>query len=324
MNTTLQSPICQSAAPALATAKNDLAALLDVLGLTGQRAGNHHPCRYCGNKDALSVSQSESGWRFKCHSCQATGSIVDALALAEGLPASEVCKRLAGPGAPRRSQPKPAAPVTPKEPAPPVPDLARLNRLFEVAFLNIIEGRADRWLAKRGITRNVIEAAPNLGFVERADIKGWTRPLENAWLIRVCLPDGQAVALKAHRENPQDGTPKSLWLPFGLQPAEKPRHGFATLWPPPEWFSPAERLFITEGELKAAALISCGKYATAPTTGADFRWHPWHTKRLAGRRVCIVWDDDEAGRKFRDNTTAALRNAVSELRAVTFGRKVAP
>jgi hypothetical protein len=202
-----------------------------------------------------------------------------------------------------------------------VPDKARLNRLFELAFLNVIEGRADKWLAKRGITRNVIEAAPNLGFIENAKIKEWKRPLVNAWLIRICRPDGQAVALKAHIENPKEGAPKNLWLPFGTQPAEKPRHGYSTFWPCPEWFPASEMLFICEGELKAAALLSCGKCSIAPTSGAGFKWQPWHVARLTCRRVCIVFDSDPAGEKFRNNTTAALRPIVSELRALTFGRK---
>jgi len=82
-------------APAdLDAVKADLPGLLAALGL--EKPGNHLPCRFCGNRDALSVHHTESGWRFRCHRCEAAGSIIDAVALGEGLAAGTAIRQLAG------------------------------------------------------------------------------------------------------------------------------------------------------------------------------------------------------------------------------------
>lgn len=301
----------------LTEAKANLPALLDVLGLAGQRPSNHHRCRFCEDNTALSVYQGDAGWRFRCHRCGAAGSLVDAVVRVEGLTLAEVVERIAG----ESGSPRPPAPPMPRRPKYPVLDRARADRLFEVAFRNILEGRAHEWLGKRAITREWVALCPNLGFILNAPIAGWRHPLVNTWLIRVCTADGECVALKGHRENPTKGVKKGCWLPFGTEPTEKPRHGHATLWPPPEWFDAAGIIYITEGELKAAAILSAGRNATSPTTGADFRWTPDLVQRFSGRRVCVVFDDDPAGLMFKQRTLIALHGSALELKAITFGRK---
>jgi hypothetical protein len=295
--------------------KHDLHALLNILGL--ERHGNHCACVFCSSDNAMSVFQGDDAWAFKCHSCGAAGDLITAVALIERCTRAEAFERLGiainRPIATIRARP---------DPAPPVPDRDRVQQLFEKALATVLEGRADRWLAKRGITAEFIGRHAILGFVERVAITDWKWQLVNAWIIRICTPNGDCVALKGHREDPPPKISKSCWLPFGTTPADKPRHGFATLWPPPEWpLAESEWLYLCPGELKAAAVLSAGRAATSITTGESFRWTPGAVQRLAGRRVCVVFDDDEAGHRFRDNTLKALAGHAADLKAITFGKE---
>jgi hypothetical protein len=300
----------------LAAAKSDLPALMDALDLAGQRPGNHHGCRFCGDKTGLSVFQTEGGWRFRCHCCGVNGTIIDTTMLVNKCSAAEAIKNLGV--APAARTVRPTAPPTRKPDPVPVPDANRVFNLMQTGLTTVLEGRADRWLSKRGISAEWIAKTPILGFVERAVIQGWKRPVENAWVILVLDVDGTYRAVKLHRENVHDG-PKALWAPFGIEPAEQPRHGYAALWPCPEWFPADAPLYITEGELKTAPLCSMGWAATSPTTGSGFKWTPAQAARFNRRRVTVVYDDDEAGHKFRDATMAALTPVANALRSVTLG-----
>ncbi len=204
-----------------------------------------------------------------------------------------------------------------REPVQPKLNLDRYFRLFSHALENVLNGRADHWLQKRRISSQWIERCPNLGFVEHAHIAGWRYPVENVWIIRVPTADGECRGLKIHRENPPEGVRKSLWLPFGTEPGDKPAHCFSTLWPPPEWLSVNSPIYLVEGELKAARACSAGVSATSPTVGARFSWNPAAIRRITGRSVVIIYDNDSEGVAFRDRTVAALRAHILSIRAVT-------
>jgi hypothetical protein len=295
----------------LAAAKSDLPALLAALDLTGQRPSNHHKCRFCGDRTGLSVYQTEAGWRFRCHCCGVNGTVIDALVLTDGLPAAEVCRRLAGSGATSypRSTPRPALPTGPVIP---VPDRERLDAYQCGCIGHLVERNpvAVKYAKRRGLDVDVL-----LRFCVGFDPgrQCWAFPIEHG---------GNIVATKLHREDPPPDVPKSGWATFGTLPPEKPKHGLATFFPVVEAFPKADPLFLFEGELKALAAICAGRAATAPTAGAGFTWRPWHLERLRGRRVAVVFDDDAAGLTFRDKTLAALQAIACELRAVTFGRMV--
>ena len=80
-------------------------------------------------------------------------------------------------------------------------------------------------------------------------------------------------------------------------------------------------LFLCGGELKALAMIGAGLWATAPMVGESNFWTPRLIGRLSGLRVCIVYDDDKQGRRFRDATISALMGHAAEIKAITFGVK---
>lgn len=215
------------------------------------------------------------------------------------------------------ASPFPRRPPKPRLPdPPPVPDRDRLIRFMTMAVENVLEGRADEWLKSRGISKSLIERVPTLGFVLEATVEGWSFPLRNSWAIMVQDPDGTPRAVKLHRENTKA---KGLWMPFGTEPADAPRHGYAALWPCPEFYPANETLYILPGELKAAAMRSAGFNATSITTGEAFTWTPEFVSRMSGRDLVLVYDDDPAGHKFKDKTISALEN----VRAVTFGKAAA-
>lgn len=297
--------------------KTEVALLRQVLNAPGNHVTNHSPCPFCGSGTALSVRMGESGAFYRCHSCAARGDVVTALSVLQKIKPREAILRLTGESWKPTTQARPRR-VELFEPVTPKINKARATRLLLAAHENIIDGSANKWLLKRRIRGEWIERTPILGFIQSASIAGWRTALENAWTIRVVTPDGECVAVKIHRECPTDVVPKSQWLPFGTEPAESPRHGFSTLWPPPEW-NRTDPLLICEGELKAARALSGGLSACSPTTGASFRWMDGTKERLRGRAVLIVFDDDKAGKEFRESAERALCNVASSIRSVTVG-----
>lgn len=288
----------------LRTLKADMSVLLAELQLG--RQGHHGACIFCGSSDALSTWTGDDGACFHCKSCGTGGDVIRAVALKSKISNGAAIKLLTG----EQYKPQSRPPITNKtisEPIPPTPNDAKLQAIFEQAFQSILDSRADDAIRRRGLSKPWLLRSPNLGYF----------PADQAWVIRVALPDGVAVALKLHRDRPQDGQPKSQWLRLGTLPADQPRHGFSCLWPPVEWYS-ADPLFIAEGELKAAALISAGFSATAPTTGSGFKWTPANIARVAGRHVVVVFDQDDAGNKFRLNTVVALTGAAKSIKEITF------
>ncbi len=341
--------------PSLDSIKHDGPALFALLGI--ERAGTHCRCPFHGpdNKPSLSVWRNEAGWHFRCHAsnCPAgnVGSIVDAVALIERIPPGKAIERLTG----QRYTPPAdslrrvnAPPAPPPEPVPPVPNLEAVRRFVERAKKTLCESEQLQsvWLKKRGLLLDTV-ISHDVGFMPFARFAGWKHSLQNVWVIPITDARGNVVGVKLHRENAKTG-PKVLWAPFGTQPADKPRHGFPTLWPPPEhegnWSeraaifeteggfdrNEAQRragldcgwLYLLPGELKALAVSGAGRAATSITGGENHRWTPGQIARLAGRKVCIVYDDDPAGHVFRDKTIQALYGAAVEVKAITFGRKV--
>jgi hypothetical protein len=288
-----------------------------IMGVLGAKQPSHHlPCRFCGSSDALSIYKGDTGWRWKCHSCSRQGDALDALSMASGVSLTELLRGLA-----------PAASTITPVGAPPVPNEQRLRRLLEEASGHAAAKHPSAVAAarKRGLDLDFLTGQYCVGFLPAITFSDWPHwHLKDAWALPISGPDGSPKAIKLHFEkHPRPGM-KSMWAPLGTTPAEKPRHGYPTLWPCPEWFPKTERLYIAGGELKALALIQAGIFATSPTSGESFKWTPDQIKRIAGRRIVVCFDDDEAGRKFSERTIQSLGSYTREIRAVTFGAKGTP
>lgn len=277
-------------------------------------------CPAHGDRNASLNVDMGAGGRviLRCYAGCETTAILDALGLEWG--------HLFPDGRPYRDPnappPKPLPPVLarPVEPVEPVPNRDLLLRIMGHALENVQKECANPWLDKRGLTVETC-LKYQVGFMPWIRFTSWRGAVPNVWIIPVENAEGRLVALKLHRENPPAGFSKGSWAPIGTEPADKPRHGFSTLWPPPEAFAPAEKIYLLPGELKALAVLGAGRAATSITAGESTRWTPGLLQRLAGRPVCIVYDDDPAGLKFLATTSAALKGWAASVSKATFGKR---
>ena len=95
-------------------------------------------------------------------------------------------------------------------------------------------------------------------------------------------------------------------------PPAKPKNGTATLYPPPERWKKPPQFFVTPGELKALALIAKGFAATSPTVGEGGAMKARLVQRIVDiepERVYVVFDNDKAGRDWRDKMIETLEKA---------------
>lgn len=77
-----------------------------------------------------------------------------------------------------------------------------------------------------------------------------------------------------------------------------------------------ELVIIAEGEKDADRLAALGFIVTTTPNGAGSKWRDCDSHHFAGRKVCIIADDDEPGRKKAADTAAGLRD-VADAVAVT-------
>lgn len=297
--------------------KTNLRLLLDVV--LADSLGANKKCPLCG-ENKMSVFQSADGYAVDCKrdSCTLAGDVLSAYQIIHRTTFVEAADKLQSPTAASYSSwmrqiatRQPAA-----LPTQPVIDKERARRLFERSFEAILDGSADEAFARRRISKEWFLWHPILSFINSPlKIAGWSHPIVNCWLIRVCDVLGDCIGVKVHKEKPFEG-PKTLWLPFGTIPPDAPKHGISTLWPPPEWF-PGDDIFVFEGELKAARALSVERASTSPTSGAGFTWPEHEVQRLAGKRVTIIYDNDEAGVKFKDRCTLALNVVAKSIETKT-------
>ncbi|MBE7462885.1 MAG: hypothetical protein HS116_05245 [Planctomycetes bacterium] len=329
----------------LAGLRADRAALVGLLESAGAEfRGDKCRCIFHDDRTpSAGVYESDGGWRFKCHGCGVGGDYVDVLALVNKSDARTEIKRIkhyfepaarerelrgkADPvanlpqGTKARDEAAKVVNVSPRSvehaSRVPVVDVARMQRFSEALSRRQIE-HADTQtapLAARGISRE-IACAYGISHFDTLRFAEWAREITDVWAIPIPTPDSEYRGVKLHRERVENG-PKCLWAPFGIGKG-KGAHIYSALWPPVQWFCPSEWVAITEGELKAAALLSASRNATSPTTGASTRWTDALVAPLFGRRVVIVHDGDEAGERFRDNLVRVLQGRVAALRVLTF------
>ncbi|MFH1109471.1 MAG: DUF3987 domain-containing protein [Planctomycetota bacterium] len=74
-------------------------------------------------------------------------------------------------------------------------------------------------------------------------------------------------------------------------------------------------VFIVEGEKDTDRLAAEGLIATTNPGGAG-KWHLVDDKPLHGRQVCVLQDNDDAGREHRDDVARRLHGKASDVRIV--------
>ncbi|WP_226662934.1 AAA family ATPase [Alteriqipengyuania lutimaris] len=114
---------------------------------------------------------------------------------------------------------------------------------------------------------------------------------------------------KSFRQRRPDGAGGYRWNMKGVPPL---------LYNLPRVIEAAERgelVIVVEGEKDADRLNSMGLVATCNAGGAG-KWKPEHSAQLAGARVAIIPDNDEAGRDHAEQVALATRDAASEVKTV--------
>lgn len=121
---------------------------------------------------------------------------------------------------------------------------------------------------------------------------------------------------KTFRQRVPDGKGGWGWSTQHL--AERPLFGL------PEVVAGVENdipVFVVEGEKDAIAVREYGEIGTCNPMGADNgtgnKWRPEHTAALAGARVCVIADRDDAGRVHAGFVAGELRAAGCKVRLRT-------
>jgi DnaB-like helicase C terminal domain/CHC2 zinc finger len=79
----------------------------------------------------------------------------------------------------------------------------------------------------------------------------------------------------------------------------------------------AELVLVCEGEKDCDRAASLGLIATTTPNGASTKWRDADSNHFAGRRVCVIADDDEPGRRKAENTAAGLRDVAAAVGVIT-------
>jgi hypothetical protein len=89
-----------------------------------------------------------------------------------------------------------------------------------------------------------------------------------------------------------------------------------TLYPLPELIQASSQDFIsiTEGEADADRLYEIGFAAT--TSGSATSWNPEFSRYFKGKLVCIIPDNDKAGRDYMKSVTDSLYGVAAEIRII--------
>ena len=298
----------------LSELKRDKDLLLAVLGCKG--TGQHRKCPWHDDRHgSLAVWVGEDGvWLWKCHAGCGSGTVIDAAMRVYGVAtpfeAVRAIERELGVRVGRD-----------EDYVEPRIDHERAERFVKTAHDNLLgdfDLQEEYLVEKRGLTDLTVVHLFRLGFIVRARFREWHSWQITGWVLPVTDERNRLLAVKIHTEGRRDRKmPKCLWAPFGTYPAGKPKHGTATLWPPPEmWMHPGnagpEMLFLCPGELKALSFINAGLPATSVTMGESGKLPRRlidRLERVKARTIFLPCDTDPAGQIWGRTTSEHLSKA---------------
>jgi hypothetical protein len=162
-------------------------------------------------------------------------------------------------------------------------------------------------LAHLSSTRGVDKATAErfrVGITGKIGNRFWTFPIPG--------PDGNVIAVKAHRADGQDQ--KSWWSPEGVN--RNHVWPVSIQGPGPVW--------VCSGELKALAVISTGRSAIGITSGEGSSRTPCDLpaaalQLLAGKSCALAPDDDECGEAWGRHVLRQMAQAAIDCREVNLG-----
>lgn len=334
----------------LSELKRNASYLLAVLG-NGTRVAKHQSCPFHNRDrkgDSFSVWQDESGifvWKCNSQGC-GSGTILDAAMKVHGVQSFQdaliALEKQLG-----------IKLVRDEDFAEPILNRDRAEAFVKDAHAHLMNSpdlQSKYMIERRGIFNLEVIERYRVGFVTPDDAKhnalygqGFRIKGKNwspfGWILPVTNAAGVLVAVKLHTERPlfawaPSKSPKCVWLPFGTYPASEPKHRSNTLWPAPENFSGAAKLYVCPGELKALAMIGAGMAATSPTAG-ESALRPELVRRIINakpEKAFVVADVDaprmvagkleRTGEKWKDGVVKALKSAGVLCYSFSFGKEI--
>jgi hypothetical protein len=301
----------------LSELKGDMGLLQAVLGV---QVNAHGMAKCPFHEDAqpsFNAKLIDDVARWKCFAGCGSGTIIDAAMLAYGVDTpksalAQIEKRLG------------ITLARDEDYVEPIIDRERAERLIRAAHDKLMSDfgiQESLLMGKRGIRDISVVERYRVGFLYGLTFREWRTWKLNAWVLPITDASGKVRAIRLHCEGQRPPkTAKCLWAPFGTYPESKPVYRTLTLWPPPEQWRGADRLYLVGGELKALAMIGAGMPATSMTAGEST--HPGrHARRIADTqpgRVILSYDNDPAGRKWRDAWSEALSSLGVRVTAITY------
>jgi 5S rRNA maturation endonuclease (ribonuclease M5) len=160
---------------------------------------------------------------------------------------------------------------------------------------------------------------PNELFPDSGDKSKAKMKLEDTYVYRDA--DGQNV-MQVLRMRDEDGKKtfrQQRWedneWKWGTQGIDKPLYKLPEVL---EQVSNDGIVYVVEGEKDVHTLERLGKVATCNPGGAgdegQNKWLPAHTKALAGGKIIIIQDNDEAGEKHASSVAAELRKVNARVK----------
>lgn len=333
----------------LDTIKRSQDVLFSILRIDSD--GDHKTCPFHadgqGASGSLRVKQdSKSGvWLWKCYRGCGSGSVIDAYKVAgkhrDNSAAIAAMEKELGLRFSKESKERSSVNL------PPIINIDAAEAFVQKAhkaLMEDIDTQIEYVTNKRHIEMYVVELY-RIGFIKNYTFdywRNWTMPA--AWVLPITDRDGKLRCVKLHFEVRPDltnfktkttirnGGPKCMFAPFGIKQDfdDKPRHSWMTLWPPPEDFPAScevngqthqDWFYLCPGELKSLAHISIAQASSSMTGGEGAKLPPSESRRLTGRRLSLEYDNDDAGRKWKEQRVDDLKSVASEIEVRTLGNK---
>lgn len=114
-----------------------------------------------------------------------------------------------------------------------------------------------------------------------------------------------------------DGKKTAYWLRNIGSSWEKGLKGYVLpLYDVAKVIAEQDTVYIAEGEKDAETLQKMGFTATTSPNGAGAKWNTAHNKYLAGKKVVVLHDNDEAGVKHGNQTATALLHDAASVKLI--------